>query len=314
MSADRSFLPLLLAAALVAAPSAAQSKKKGKPAAGKPAAAAPKLTPANAKMVTLQDRRSDGHFPRCTVGIELPDYPAHEVTAARVVVKKAVDDLGTNLVKDDAAEAALEPTQRGQFGKPADGKPSPPTIVFAEMKNPPRAARVLKEVSGEIDLFVPTRDPNGVAKLEKFLSLVGKPVASPALKANGVEISFLSAAQLAAERKKAEEAEAAKLKKEGYDDPESIKSMVESALYSFPKGEEGEVVMKVKDPKKSIQEIKAFDDKGSRVFTSDSEESGFRVLKFWNDKPKPDWSLSVQMRSDASLVRHTFAFRDVPFP
>jgi len=306
--------PFLLAALLAAAPVAAQPKGKAKPAAGKPAAAAPvKATPANTKLVTVQDRRTNGSFPRCTLGIELPDIPAVDAKAARVVVTKAVDDLGTNLVPDDAAEAQLEQTQRGQFGKP-DGKPSPPTIVFAELKNPPRKAKVLKEVSGEIELFIPSRDPNGEATLPAFLSLAGKSAAHPALKANGVEIAFLSKAQLAAERKKAEDAERARLKKDGYTEEESIQEMVESALWSFPKGEEGEVLLRVKDPKKAIQEIKAFDAEGNPVFAGVSEENGLRVLKFWNEKPKPDWSLKVGMRSDRSLVRHTFAFRDLPLP
>ncbi len=314
MNAMHVSLALVLGAALTASPAAAQSKSKSKKATAAKPAAAPKITPANARMTSLQDRRSEGHFPRCTLGIELPDYPAHEVTAARVVVKKAVDDLGTNLVKEDAAEVPLEPTQRGQFGKPDDGKAAPPAIVFAEMKNPPRAAKALKEVAGEIELFVPSRDPNGEARIERFLALAGKPAAHPALRANGVEISFVSKAQLDAERKKVEEAETAKLKKEGYDDADSIKSMVENALYSFPKGEEREVILKVKDPKKAIQEIKAFNGAGERVFGTDSEESGFRVLTFWNDSPQANWTLSVQMRSDSSLVRHTFAFRDVPLP
>ncbi len=306
----------LLVVAFLAAPAAAQSKGKPKstPAGGKPAAAAAaKATPANATRAALQDRRTTGSFARCTLGIELPDIPAVEAKAARVVVMKAVDDLGTNLVPDDAAEARLEPTQRGQFGA-RDGKPSPPTIVFAEMKNPPRRATVLKEVSGEIELFVPSRDPNGEAKLPNFLSLSGKPAVHPALKANGVEISFLSGAQLAAERKRAEDAERAKLKKEGYTEEESVREMVDSALWSFPKGDEGEVILRVKDPKKAIQDIKAFDGEGNPVFAGNSDERGLRVLKFWNDKPGPDWSLKVEMRSDKALVRHTFVFRDIPLP
>ena len=95
---------------------------------------------------------------------------------------------------------------------------------------------------------------------------------------------------------------------------ETIASMVENELYSFPKGEEGEVVLRVKDPRKAIQEMKALDAEGNRVFGTDTEEKGFRVLKFWNDKPKPDWSLRVEMRSEKSLVRQTFVFRDVPLP
>lgn len=316
MNATRTAIPLLLAA-LIAAPLApAQTKGKAAPAAKAPSAktAAAKASPANAKWISVQDRRSAGHFPRCTLGVELPDYPAFEVTAARVVVTKAVDDLGTSLVKEDAAEARLEPTQRGQLGKPEEGKPVLAALVFAEMKNPPRKAKVLREVSGEIELLVPSRDPNGEAKLDRFPGLAGKPLSNAALRANGVEIAILTKAQVDAERKKVEAAETAKLKKEGYDDPDTIRSMVESALYSYPKGEEGEVVLRIKDPKKAIQEIKAFDGKGERVFSGSSEEAGFRVLTFWNDKPQPDWSLSVLMRSDRSLVRHTFAFRDVPLP
>lgn len=314
MSALRETLPLLLSAVLATFPAAAQSKGKAaapaKPAAAKPAPA----TPANAKLVSVQDRRTSGSFAACRLGVELPDFPAHEVKAARVVVTKAVDDLGTDLVRDDAAKARLEPTQRGQFGEPEKGKPEPPTIVFPEMKNPARKAKALAEVAGEVELFVPSRDPNGSAAIPKFLSTAGKPVANAALAANGVEISVLSKAQVAAERKKAEDVVRAKARKDGVTDPETIASMVENELYSFPKGEEGEVVLRVKDPRKAIQEIKAFDAAGNRVFGTDSEERGFRVLKFWNDKPKPDWSLRVEMRSAKSLVRQTFVFRDVPLP
>ncbi|MCL4808435.1 MAG: hypothetical protein KJ062_11705, partial [Thermoanaerobaculia bacterium] len=78
MNAARTHLSRFLAAARRGAPAAAQSKGKAKPSApAKPAAAGPaKATPANAKLVTVQDRRTDGSFPRCTLGIELPDTPA----------------------------------------------------------------------------------------------------------------------------------------------------------------------------------------------------------------------------------------------
>ena len=317
MNAARNPLPLLFALALVAAPAAAQSKAKSKP---KPAAAAKtatpvpaKATPANAMLKTVQDRRSDGHFARCTLGIELPDIPAVEAKASRVVVMKAVDDLGTNLVREDAGEARLEPTQRGQFGKPKDG-PAPPTIVFAELKNPPRKAKVLKEVSGEMELYVPSRDPNGEAAFPKILSMAGKPLGHPALKANGVEITVLSQDQIAGERKKAGDAERAKAKKEGITDEETVRSMVEYAVDSFPKGGEGQIVLRVKDPKKAIQDFKMADGEGNPQFNGKSDEAGLTILEFWGDKPKPDWTMKVLMQSDTSLVRHTFVFRDVPLP
>ena len=315
MNVTRDSLPLLVLIALVAAPAAAQSKPKPKPAGpGEPAVAAPvKATPANATLATVQDRRSDGHFARCTLGIELPDIPAVEAKAARVVVMKAVDDLGTNLLLDDAADARLEPTQRGQFGKAEEG-PVTPTIIFAEMKNPPRKAKTLKEVSGEIEFYIPSRDPNGEASFPKILSMAGKPLVHTALKTNGIEIAVLSQDQIAAERKKAGDAERAKAKKEGISDEETIRSMVENASSSFPKGGEGQIVLRVKDPKKAIQEIKMADGEGNPAFAGNSEEAGFTILEFWGQKPKPDWTMKVLMQSDLSLVRHTFVFKDVPLP
>jgi hypothetical protein len=317
VNATRNSLPLLFLIALVAAPAAAQSKakSKSKPAApAKTATPAPaKATPANATLKTVQDRRSDGHFARCTLGIELPDIPAVEAKASRVVVMKAIDDLGTNLLLDDAANARLEPTQRGQFGKPKEG-PAPPTIIFAEMKNPPRKARVLKEVSGEIELYIPSRDPNGEAGFPKILSMAGKPLAHAALKANGIEIAVLSEDQIAAERKKAGDAERAKAKKEGITDEETIRSMVEYAVDSFPKGGEGQIVLRVKDPKKAIQDFKMADGEGNPQFNGKSDAAGLTILEFWGDKPKPDWTMKVLIQSDTSLVRHTFVFKDIPLP
>ena len=314
MSAFRPTAVLLLAAALGVPPAFAQSKAKAKrPKAASPTPAPPKPVPANATIASLQDRRSSGSFARFTLALELPDFPAHEVTAARVVVTKAVDDLGTSLLPDAAAGSRLEPTQRGQLGRP-EGRPAPPALVFAEMKNPPRKAKVLKEVAGEIELFVPSRDPNGEARLPAFLELAGRAVSHPALKANGVELTVLSKDQLDAERKVAENAARARAKKEGITDEEAVKGVVEGDLYSFPKGEENEVVLRVKDPKKAIQEVKVLDGAGNRVFAAGLDEAGLRVLKFWSDKPKPDWSMTVEMQSDRSLVRQTFAFRDLPLP
>lgn len=317
MNATRNPLALILVMALVAAPAAAQSKPKPKTktaAAAKTVTPTPaKATPANATLKTVQDRRSEGHFPRCTLGIELPDIPAWEARASRVVVMKAVDDLGTNLVREDAADARLEPTQRGSFGQPREG-PAPPTIVFAELKNPPRKATTLKEVSGEIELYIPGRDPNGEAGFPKILSMAGKPLAHAALKANGVEISVLSQDQIAAERKKAEDAERAKAKREGITDEETVKSMVDYVSDSFPKGGEGQIVLRVKDPKKAIQDFKMADGEGNPQFNGKSDQAGLTILEFWGEKPKPDWTMKVLMQSDSSLVRFTFVFRDVPLP
>ena len=144
----------------------------------------------------VNDRRTSGKFfNELAISLELPKVKASDVTAARVLVKSAVDSTGRSLVDPEKQEPRLESTQSGWVSDDADAR----ATVSLSLLNPERKATAVKEVQGEIELFMPGKDPNSVATIAKFLSLSGKPLTHKALKANGVEISLLSEAQIAAE-------------------------------------------------------------------------------------------------------------------
>ena len=99
--------------------------------------------------------------PACEVDIELVGAKRSEIESARVLVRTAVDDLGTNLVLDDAAAAALAPL-KGE-------DPEAPIVLPVPIKLAARKAVSLREVSGEIELYVPGGDPAAAASNPRYL-------------------------------------------------------------------------------------------------------------------------------------------------
>ena len=258
----------------------------------------------------VNDRRSKGFFSKLTIALDLPKVRSTDVVASRVLVTSATDDSGQSLLDSEAQEPQLELNSGAMFVKNPEAKPVTVSLV---LKNPDRKAKTVKEVKGEIELFMPSKDPNSIAEIAKFLSLSGKPLSHKALKANGVEIAMLSPAQVDAERKRLGEAKKKEWKDSGWSG-QDLDNMVASFLESLLRVEENEVVLRVKDPSKRIQEIVYVDASGEVKRASMRTDEGLTMLTTWGDKPQPDWKLRVSMKTPKNLVRHTFALNDVALP
>lgn len=302
---------LLLAAALVAPAATAQLKAAPPPASTASSGTTP-ATPKDVKLTSILESRSAGGGALCYLHFELPDIPAIDARASRVVVRKAVDDRGTDLVWAADPNEGLSPTDARSV-KPGEVTPAPPLEVSARIKNAPRTARVLKEVSGEVEVYVPRLDPNGEATFPRALSWEGKPLAHAALRANGVEIRMLSREELTAERKKVEADARQEATKDGYS-AEMVEVKVRNSLDELPKWQEGQIILRVTDPKEAIQEIELLDGKNEAQWYGRSSKAGFRILEVAGGKLKPDWTMKVLFLSEKSLVRRAFVLRNVPLP
>jgi hypothetical protein len=236
--------------------------------------------PAQAVVNQVNDRRNAGStFSQLTIGMELPAVQASTVAASRVLVRTATDDSGADLVARDAEEPMLYPNMRQEGA----------ISVSMTLKNPARTATKLREASGEIELYMPSKDPNSTADVPKFLPASGKALAHKALKANGIEITFLTAAQLDAENRKREE-------------------------YARLQLEESELAVRIKDPQNRIHELGYVDAKGELQRVSTRDDEGLTIIATWNGKPQPDWKLRVQMKTAKSVVRMPFALTDIALP
>jgi hypothetical protein len=256
----------------------------------------------------VADRRSNGSFSNLSITLELPNIKSIDVAASRVLVSNAIDDSGGNLIDTEHGEPQLQPNNRALYSD----NPGPLT-VDVDLKNPPRKSKSLKSVSGQIELFMPSKDPNSVAELPKFTSLSGKTLSHKAFKANNVEITLVSEAQLEAERKRLTEVKTKELKENGYDD-ETLKSVLSSYTDYLLKFDEGDVVLRVKDDGKHIQDIAYVDGKGEVKRASINDKDGYTVLSTWGEKPAADWKLRVNMKTAKNIVRVPFSLSNVPLP
>lgn len=258
----------------------------------------------------VNDRRSTGHFSQMGLTLELPKVKSSDVAASRVLIASAVDDSGRDLRDPEAGEPELQSNRMG-MGGPEDT--TSPASVSVLLRNPDRKAMKIAEVRGEIELFMPSKDPNSVAEIPKFVSLSGKSLSHKALKANGVEISLLSNAQIEAEKKRRADAKKKEYEELGYSG-EDLANVVTSFLESLFGVEENELLARIKDPNKRIQEISYVDASGEVKPVMMREEEGLIYLSTWAGKPQADWKMRVSMKTSKNVVRYAFALNDVPLP
>jgi hypothetical protein len=265
-----------------------------------PALAAPPLT-VSAGDITDR-RRNDNFFGGLEIELRIGGDGAADVRGARAVVKKAEDETGRNLLKEGAKTPDFERSM-------SDTAPS----LKLELRNPARKAKTVREVSGQVEMFLPGRDSASVAKLDGFQSKTDRPVASPALKAAQAEVTVVSRKTYEAEKKK--DAERRKKEAEG----SGIGgAMVEafSALFEGFMGavEENDVLVKVDDPGKKVFDVEVVDSKGAKVDSGGSMTVGsFRILKF-SEKVPADAALRVYVLTPKSLVTTPFQLKNVALP
>jgi hypothetical protein len=197
-------LALLLLLVPLSALGQSKAPKKAAPAhAASPRAAAPVAPPKLQVTVEgLMDRRVSSDFPppRLEVSLKLEGEDAKAVQAAQAKVTKAEDDTGKSLVLGSSGSSGSSGDERWQEGR--GGEPPAPSLSLA---GPSRKARSLTALEGVVAVYLPSRDPGALVKIEKVASKKDKsPVVSQALAAQKIKLSVLSKEGLEKEKKAAE--------------------------------------------------------------------------------------------------------------
>ncbi len=247
-------------------------------------------------------RRNDNSFAGLEIELKLTGEAAGGARGARAVVQKAVDDTGRNLVKEGGRPAEFEKSS-------GEGSPA----LKLELRNPARRAKSVREISGQVEVFLPDRDPAAVASADRFLSRMDRPIAASALKAAQTEATVVSRKTYDAEKKKDDER-----KKKESESAGLAGAMVSafSGLFEGLFGEIGEndLLIRVNDPGKKVFGVEVFDAGGKRIDDSGSMKVGdFWILKF-TEKLPADASLRIYLMTGKALVTAPFSLKDVALP
>ncbi len=199
-----------------------------------------------------------------------------EAKGIRTVVEKAVDDTGKDLLDEKASDKEFKSVN-------LSGDNS--TQLALALKISERKATVVKEISGYLEIFVPTKDPKATVTIAGFLQNAGQPLVNDALKAAGVEVTVWTREQYEV-RKKAEEArlkkeQEEKRKKDGSGDLQDFAELLVGAMEklfgglvnSFDELSDTSVVLTIKDPNSKILDIGFEDAKGEKLSHSSSGRS-----------------------------------------
>jgi hypothetical protein len=260
----------------------------------------------HAQLGDVKDTRTTGQFfGGLEVEIKLLGDAIAEAESIRTVVKTAVDDTGRDLVDREK--------EKNEFEK-QNGRGSQSSALRLNLKNPARKANTIKELTGEADLFVPKNDPDSIVKVDDFQKLGGKPVASPALSAAGIELVAFTKEQAEAEKaKKAEEAK------------KSAKANLGEALSgAFGQmfgmgGGPNDITVQLKDPNGKLVGVEFQDANGKKIESNGWSSMGDRKdkeTKTYNFQQKlPDTTrLVVYISTPKSMEIVPFTLKDVFLP
>jgi hypothetical protein len=263
----------------------------------------------------VEDQRvSDERFGGLTIELLLKGSGMADVKAVRVRVKSAKDDAGTVLFKPQRDD---KPKDFEEYG--ANHQPGPEV----RLSSPSRDAATV-DVAGEVELFIPARDPNTKQRFERFLGGLDKPISSPALKSAKVEITPLSTKEYRSRQEKnrpTKEQIMAEGKKQGVSDAEIQQALSLMDALGSLSGEapsENSVLLETKDPDGRIISIDLVGSDGTDLHAPSRGSSGGRELKLvkidLSEKPPADAALIVTLRTAKSLVTVPLDLRGVALP
>lgn len=268
-----------------------------------------------------ESRRNDGFSSVLQVDLKVVGDVLKDAKGIRVTVERAVDETGKNLLDEKKAEKDFKEIS-------LQGENS--TKLSLELKPSERKAAVIKEISGFLEIFLPTKDPKSVITVAGVMKGAGKPLVNPALKAAGLEVTVWTREQFEV-RKKAEEErirkeQEEKRKKGGAQPMEELGELLVAGLSKlfggmfggFDELSENSIVLTVKDPNAKLLGIEFEDANGKALKTGRSSSSGSqdgRTSVFDLDEKLTDTArVKFAILTPASISKVPFKLVNVALP
>jgi hypothetical protein len=236
------------------------------------------------------------------------------VRSVRPKVTRAVDDGGNSLIQP------AMPVQRGNDGwqeARAEGSPKPEL----DLGSPSRKAKTIASLEGVLELYLPSRDPAGSAKIDRIAGRKDKPLAVAALATRHVGLRVLSKAGLEREKKQAEAKKKSedRKKKGNTDGIEAMGEALGDTLANmlemlFTTAGENDLILKVSDPGKTVFGFDLAAPDGSPIQSYGTTQYGpYRIVRMLEPIP-PTASLLVRLKTPRSFAEVPFSLSRVALP
>lgn len=258
------------------------------------------------------NRTTAGFFAGLEIELKVLGDILADAKAIRLSVASAADETGRDIFS--------EKESRTEF-KELDESEQNAARLSIKLKNPARQAMTVREISGEVEVFVPRRDPSSTVTVNNVQKTTGSPIVSPALKSAGIEVTLWTKQQYEARRKAEEEKVKAQKAKTPADAGEAIGEALTKIfgglMRSFEELGEHSVAIQIKDPQSKLVGIEFQDARGSRIgggrMSFGGAEDQTRIYDF-NEKLPDTARVRFYVLTAKAVVKAPFKLRDVPLP
>lgn len=246
--------------------------------------------------------------------LNLTGSDLEKIDSARVLVKEARDDKGNDLWSGgDQADFQGREYNMGEMS--------------VSLVNPARAAKMIS-LSGTVEIFVPSKDPNAVVKIDKLSTKLDKPLSAKALKAEKISVTLLSPAKHQEKQgsQKLDDAKIAEIrargKEEGVDEKE-VEAMIELAQAFQELGggtpPEGAVILSGKEADLDrVLRVRLLAADGTELSVpsrSSSTSGGETIMVLEPEEPPPaDAILELTILTKKATVSVPYALSDIVLP
>lgn len=258
------------------------------------------------------NRTTAGFFAGLEIELKVLGDLLADAKAIRLSVASAVDETGRDIVN---------PKESNTEFKELDEAEQNAAKLSVKLKNPARQATTIREIEGELEIFVPRRDPSSTVTVENIRRTTGSPIASPYLKAAGIEVTMWTKEQYDARRKAEEEklkAQKAKAQAEaGEALGEALAKIFGGLLGSFEEMSEHSIAMQIKDPQSKLVGIEFQHARGGRIsggrMSLGGREDQTRIYDFSEKLPETA-RVRLYILTSKAVVKTPFKLSDVPLP
>jgi hypothetical protein len=261
---------------------------------------------------TIEDRRTTGKFfGGLEIELKLTGDDLADARAARVTLAKAQDESGRDLLREKKEDEDFQKSS-------GSGGPD----LKISLKNPARGASAIKEISGEVQLFAPSRDPAATIVVDRLVSRMDKPIDSSALKSQQIAARLVSPKVYRAQAKKRDaelEAEMQKhkeeMKKEAGDDKtaEALMALVKGFAGMMNDVGDNDVIPQIEDPQGKLLDVEVVGKNGVIDTRGSMSSGGLKILQY-SEKLPPDAKLRFLVKTKNALLRAPFSLTNVPLP
>ncbi len=245
----------------------------------------------------VKDSRSTGKFfNELSVELKLSGDGLEHVEKVRLILAKAMDDTGRNLLKEEKFydHKAFEDFRGDGTGQ---------AQFELKLENPARNASVIREISGEIELYSPRQDPLSRVTISRALIGGGKIVTEKVLQEAQVELSIYS--------KEAYENFLKDSEKGGAVNPNrSMNQMFSGMLGS----DENSVYIRFKDPQSKVIGFKFFAASGEEIRPDSWGYSGDLKTFSFGSAFSQDISVEVMLKTEKAIKTVPIHLVDISLP